>query len=132
MQIGFLELNEVLEIHDDQIRRYGGSFGVRDMTLLQSTLAMPGAGFGDRYFHKDVFEMSAAYLFHLAQNHPFVDGNKRTAAAAANVFLLLHGVVLTAKEKQFESLVRAVASGNLTKQDVADFFRKYSHKKKSS
>ncbi len=130
MEIGFLELNEVLEIHDDQIRRYGGSSGVRDMALLQSALAMPGAGFGDRYFHKDILEMSAAYLFHLAQNHPFVDGNKRTAAAAANVFLLLHGIVLTAEQKKFENLVRAVASGRLTKQDIADFFRKYSRKKK--
>jgi death-on-curing protein len=79
----FLNLAEVLEIHRDQIERYGGQPGIRDLDLLQSALAMPAAGFGDRYLHEDLLEMAAAYLFHIARNHPFVDGNKRTVAAAS-------------------------------------------------
>jgi death-on-curing protein len=61
----FLNVEEVLEIHTDLIERYGGTNGVRDIGLLQSAVAMPQAGFGDRYLHSDLFEMAAAYLFHL-------------------------------------------------------------------
>jgi len=63
----FLSLGEVLEIHRDQIERYGGSPGIRDLGLLQSALAMPAAGFGGRYLHTDLFEMAAAYLFHITR-----------------------------------------------------------------
>ena len=76
----FLSLAEVLEIHRDQIERYGGDPGIRDLDLLQSALAIPAAGFGGQYLHNDLYEMAAAYLFHITQNHPFVDGNKRTGA----------------------------------------------------
>ena len=84
----FLCLGEVVEIPRDQIERYGGSPGIRDLGLLQSALAMPAAGFGGRYLHTDLFEMSAAYLFHITQNHPFADGNKRTGAPRPGQWLL--------------------------------------------
>ena len=103
----FLELHEVLEIHRDQIERYGGSEGLRDLGLLQSALAMPRSGFGDHYFHSDLFEMAATYLFHIVSNHPFLDGNKRTGAMAAFTFLKLNRVTLTASDPSFERLVRA-------------------------
>ncbi|HEU4394714.1 MAG TPA: Fic family protein, partial [Planctomycetota bacterium] len=74
MQPDFLGLDEVLEIHRDQIARYGGRPGVRDMGLLESALAMPRAGAAGQWFHADLHEMAAAYLFHIAQNHPIVDG----------------------------------------------------------
>jgi death-on-curing protein len=70
----FLTLGEVIEIHHDQIERYGGDSGIRDLGLLQSAMAMPAAGFGGRYLHADLCEMAAAYLFHITQNYPFVDG----------------------------------------------------------
>src|SRR5690606_17233104 len=116
---------EVLAIHRDQIERYGGSPSLRDMGLLLSAIAMPAAGFGGVYAHSDLFEMAAAYLFHLAANHPFVDGNKRVAGAAADVFLNLNGLLLTASEDEFEQLVRSVATSGATKQDVAAFFREH-------
>lgn len=75
------------EIHQDQIVRYGGQPGTRDLVLLNSALAMPAATFGDVYLHTSLFEMAAAYLFHLVQNHPFNDGNKRTGAVTAIIFL---------------------------------------------
>jgi death on curing protein len=83
----FLDLADVLEIHESRIALYGGSAGVRDLRLLQSALAQPSAGFAGEFFHKDLFEMAAAYLYHIARYHAFVDGNKRTALACCLVFL---------------------------------------------
>ena len=122
----FLSLAEVLEIHRDQIERYGGHAGIRDLGLLQSALAMPGAGFGGRYLHSDLIEMAAAYLFHIVQNHPFVDGNKRTGTVAGIVFLSLNGIELEADETQLEQLVIDVAKGKAGKSAVADFLRRNS------
>lgn len=86
-----LTLDEVFSIHADQIRRYGGRPGIRDLALLQSALAMPETTFDAEYLHPTISEMAAAYLFHIARNHPFVDGNKRTALMCALVFLGLNG-----------------------------------------
>lgn len=120
----FLSQEDVLSIHQDQLKRYGGSPGVRDEGLLQSAVSMPMAGFGGEYLHKGLHEMAAAYLFHIVQNHPFVDGNKRTGAVSALAFLLLNGYELDAEESEFETMVREVASGKLDKQQVAEFFKK--------
>ena len=78
----FLDLDFVLRIHLSLIERYGGEPGVRDIGLLHSAIAMPQASFGGEFLHEDLFEKAAAYLFHIVQNHPFMDGNKRTGAAA--------------------------------------------------
>ena len=122
-------MSEVLEIHSDQIERYGGENGIRDLGLLQSALAMPAAGFGEHYFHEDLFEMAAAYLFHITSNHPFVDGNKRTGAVAALVFLDLNDIEFEADEDAFEKAVIAVAEGKLNKATIATFFRDNAHPK---
>jgi death-on-curing protein len=122
----FLTLGEVIEIHRDQIERYGGDPGLRDLGFLQSAMAMPSAGFGGRYLHTDLFEMAAAYLFHITQNHPFIDGNKRTGAVASLVFLSLNEVDLEADEEEFERIVQGVAQGKIDKAAVAGFFRKNS------
>lgn len=121
----FLSIGEVLEIHRDQINRYGGDPGIRDLGLLQSALTMPAAGFGGRYLHGDLYEMAAAYLFHIIQNHPFVDGNKRTGVVAALVFLALNNVVIEAEVDDVERLVRAVAESEAGKATVSEFFRKH-------
>ena len=73
----FLTMSEILLILEDQIRRYGGELGVRDYSLLSSALTMPESSYGGSLLHRDLFEQAAAYAFHLCQNHPFVDGNKR-------------------------------------------------------
>jgi len=87
----FLTLDEVLGIHADQIRVYGGASGIRDLARLRSAIAMPATTFDGEYLHPSVFEMAAAYLFHLARNHPFVDGSRRMALMSALVFLGLSG-----------------------------------------
>ena len=117
----FLTLDEVLAIHGDQVRRYGGRPGLRDLGLLSSALAMPQASFGGTYLHTSLPEMAAAYLFHLAQNHPFVDGNKRTALATALAFLWLNDLRLEAQEDDLTALVMGMAAGRVGKADAAVF-----------
>jgi death-on-curing protein len=119
----FLTLEEALEINLDQVRRYGGTAGVRDEGLLLSALAMPQAGFGDQYAHADLFEMAAAYLFHIVKNHPFIDGNKRCGAVAARVFLLLNGFDVDLSQDAAYDLVIATAEGRATKAEIAAAFR---------
>lgn len=119
----FLTLSEVIAIHRDQIERYGGSLGVRDLGLLQSAVAMPAAAFGGQYLHGDLCEMAAAYLFHIVQNHPFIDGNKRVGAVAADVFLAMNDVELTAGQDDYAELVLSVARGETSKSAVAEYFR---------
>src|SRR5258708_24343169 len=122
----FLELEEILEIHADQLKHYGGSDGIRDMGLLQSAIAMPRAQFGGQFLHASLFEMAAAYLFHLVQNHPFIDGNKRVGAAATDVFLTMNGIELKADERAYEKTVLSVSQGKINKADLADFLRRNS------
>ena len=124
----FLTLAEVLEIHSDQIERYGGSQGLRDLGLLQSAVSMPAATFCAQFLHEDLHAMAAAYLFHITQNHPFVDGNKRTGVVAALVFLNLNGIEVEASERNLEKIVLGVAEGKVKKAELADFFRRHASK----
>lgn len=121
--IDFLSLDDVLFAHRDQIQRYGGDPGVRDLGLLESALAQPQATFGGQRLHAFPFEMAAAYLYHVVQNHPFVDGNKRTGAVAALLFLDLNGVEITAPRGALYDITIAVPNGAADKPEVAEFFR---------
>ena len=121
MIIRFLGLDEVLSLHRDQVARYGGAEGVRDLGLLESAVAVPEASFGGNYLHATLPEMAAAYLFHLAQNHPFLDGNKRIAAAALFMFLDLNDLLLECTEDELVELTLGVARGSTTKAEVAVF-----------
>jgi death-on-curing protein len=91
----FLTIEDVLEIHSLQIKNYGGAFGIRDKTLLESAVMTPQATFDGDYLHSCLFEMAAAYAFHIAENQPFIDGNKRTALASSLVFLEINGYSVT-------------------------------------
>jgi death-on-curing protein len=119
----FLTLDEVLGIHADQISRYGGASGIRDLGLLQSALSMPQTTYDDEFLHGTLFEMAAAYLFHLARNHPFVDGNKRTALMCALVFLGLNDFRLEANRDALYELVDGIAAGHVDKADASIFLR---------
>jgi death-on-curing protein len=122
MQPLFLDIEQVIEIHRSLIERYGGAEGVRDVGLLHSAIAMPQASFGGAWLHEDLFEMAAAYLYHLVQNHPFLDGNKRVGASAALVFLAVNDVEIEADEDGLVELTLAVARGEIGKQEIAAFF----------
>ena len=120
----FLTLSEILEFHQDLIETFGGSPGVRDLGLAESAVAMAEAGTGDEFFHAFPFEMAAAYAFHLVQNHPFVDGNKRTAFAAALTFLELNGYPVLGGEQVLEDATWALASGKLDKKGFTAILEK--------
>jgi len=122
-------MSEVLLILQDQIRNYGGAYGVRDPALLSSALAMPSSSFEGKYLHRDLFEQAAAYAFHICQNHPFVDGNKRTALATALVFLALNGIELNDPKQELYGLMMKVASGKGTKAELARKFQSLKIKK---
>ncbi|MFO0774631.1 MAG: type II toxin-antitoxin system death-on-curing family toxin [Nitrospiraceae bacterium] len=122
----FLTIDEVLDVHQDQIERYGGAKGVRDNGLLESALAAPQSAFGGHYLHGDLFEMAATYLFHIVQNHPFVDGNKRTGTAVALTFLVLNGFVTNIPQSELVELVLDVAQGHSDKTAIAAFLRAHS------
>ena len=120
----FLTLAEALLIHEDQIGHYGGTKGIRDLHLLQSALAQPQASFGGAWLHEDIFEMASAYAFHICQNHPFLDGNKRTALAAALTFLEINKVsVLDPQQKLLNGMLE-ISNGELSKKDFAVVLRK--------
>ena len=124
-KIAFLTLAEVVEIHSDQIQHYGGSEGIRDMNLLSSAVAMPYASFSGRFLHSDLYEMAGAYAFHISQNHPFVDGNKRTALAAGLVFLEMNGVTIADPGGKLYDAMVNLASGSLSKAGFAEVLRSF-------
>jgi len=118
----FLSLEEVLEIHQQQIEYYGGAAGVRDLSLLESAIAQPQAAFSTEFLHASLPAMAAAYLFHICRNHPFVDGNKRVAANAAITFLLMNDWEPAFSEDELVDAVLAVASSSMTKEGLVQFF----------
>ncbi len=120
--IVFLNLADAIEVHEDQIKRYGGHPGLRNYDLLCSALAMPEASFAGDYLHIDIFEMAAAYAYHLCKNHPFVDGNKRTALACALVFLEINGITITDEAGKLYETVMSIASGELDKVSLSKIF----------
>ena len=119
----FLSLDDILESHQNQIDTYGGSHGIRDIGLLESAIAQPEASYGAQYLHADIFEMAAAYLYHLVMNHPFVDGNKRVGLESALIFLEVNDALLDANDDELVDLVLKTTAGQVGKPEIAEFFR---------
>ena len=118
----FVSKSMVLSIHARQIERFGGTPGVRDEGLLESALAQPKATFGGQFLHPTIREQAAAYLYHIAMNHPFIDGNKRTAFAVMDTFLRLNGCALNLTDDRAYDLVMRVARGTMTKEELSTEF----------
>ena len=111
----------VLALHDEQIAEHGGLSGIRDAALVESALARPLnlAAYGE----PDAADLAAAYAFGLARNHPFADGNKRSAAVVALTFLLLNDVTFEITEAELVVMTLSLAAGDLTEDEVARWFR---------
>ncbi len=107
----------MIALHEEQLAEHGGGTGIRDRGLLQSALARPRNA--PAYAAPSVERLAAAYLFGIAKNHPFVDGNKRTAAVCALLFFRLNGRRFHIEEAELVVLVLAVAAGELGEEDVA-------------
>lgn len=123
MSLHFLSLSDVLEIHTDQINRYGGSLGIRDKNLLLSAIAQPYATFDRKYLHNTIYDKASAYLFHICQNHPFIDGNKRVALTSSLMFLGMNGYSIDYKNIDLENLTLSVAQGKNAKEEISSFLR---------
>ena len=119
----FLSVEDALFLHADTIAIDGGSPGVREHGLLDAAVAMPRQQFGGRFLHGDLAAMAVAYLFHIAQNHPFVDGNKRAAVMAALVFLHINGIEKLPAPQALEITTRQVAAGELSKDALTQWLR---------
>ena len=119
----FLDIDEVLLLHELQLARFGGGQGLRDRGALESAVSQPHATFGGEFVHRELFEMAAAYAFHIAQNQPFVDGNKRAGLLACLVFLDLNGVVIADPTERLYEAMLAIADRRLDKAGLASLLR---------
>ena len=119
----FLTVAEVLEIHSEQLNAHGGIHGIRDQSLLESAVMTPQASFGGEYLHQDIFEMAAAYAFHIAENQPFLDGNKRTALVSALAFLDWNGYIVLDPGGLLYTILIDIANHSADKADLADLLR---------
>jgi death-on-curing protein len=119
----WLNKTVVLAMHARQLAEHGGGEGVRDEGLLESALQRPmnKAAYGD----PDVFDLAAAYAYVIARNHPFVDGNKRTALVASRTFLLINGFQINATKEDRLKTFLALAAGDLEEEQLAKWFRTY-------
>jgi death-on-curing protein len=113
-----LTVEIVREIHQAAIRDFGGSDGIRENALLESAVAAPQATFGGKAIYESLSEIAAAYLYYLCKNHPFLDGNKRTALGACLVFLRLNGVETKPDGPEWEQLVLDVAASRIDREET--------------
>lgn len=128
MKINFLNLDELIAIHTHQIHAYGGLHGIRDLKLLESAIGYPQAMFAQEYLHHNIYRMAAAYMYAITKNHPFLDGNKRTAMAAAILFLESNDISINTTIDELFDLAIATAISKNTEDDVALFFEQKSIK----
>jgi len=127
-QISYLTLEQILIIHQDQIERYGGRHGLRDLTLLESAVFRPQSSFSEKDLYRTIFDKAAALMHSLILNHPFVDGNKRTGIVSAAVFLELNGFRLEASQKELIKIALKIESKEVNQKNIAEWLKLNSKK----
>ena len=127
-RIKFLKVAQVLFIHDQMVKKFGGSHGIRDLGLVESAVVRPQATFDGQYLYNSIFEKGAALLQSLLKNHPFVDGNKRTALTSSAIFLKQNGYKLTNAHKEEVEFAIRVDNGNLTVEQISKWLKMHSVK----
>lgn len=128
MKTKFLTITQVLFIHDQMVKRFGGSLGVRELGLVESAVARPQSTFGGEYLYQSIFDKAAALLQSLLKNHPFVDGNKRTALSSAALFLKKNGYKLVNHHKEEVEFAVMVDNSNLTVKQISEWLKEHSSK----
>ena len=121
----YLTAEQVLFIHSRLIDETGGAHGIRDTGLLLSALERPKSGFGDTELYPDIFSKSAALMESLIKNHPFIDGNKRTAITSTAIFLQINGHNLKTSQKELERFTLKIAVKKVSLEDTAKWFREH-------
>jgi len=124
----FLTTEQVLFIHDQMVKRFGGSFGVRDLGLVESAVARPKATFGGEYLYISIFDKAATLLQSLLKNHPFVDGNKRTAWLSTKRFLYINSYHLKAERMKAADFMVWVDNKKPEIGKISSWLRKHSKK----
>lgn len=124
LSVHFLSVENILQAHDFSLTHTGGSAGLRDLGLLQSAAMMAQQQFGGFYLHEGLASKATAYMYHIAANHPFVDGNKRTATLAALIFLDINEVEPLPSPEELEMVTWATADGSLNKAQLTEWFQK--------
>lgn len=127
-KIIFLITPQVLFIHDQMVKRFGGSLGIRDIGLVESAVARPMSTFGGEYLYQTIFDKAAALLQSLLKNHPFVDGNKRTALTSAGLFLKKNCYKLVNQHQEEVEFAVRVDNGNLTVEQISNWLKEHSIK----
>ncbi len=117
----WVDLRVAIAAHGEQLAEHGGAAGVRDIGMLESAMARPLNLLA--YGEPDVADLAAAYAFGIARNHPFIDGNKRTAVVVSETFLNLNGCWLNCDDVELVTTFLALAAGELTVEALADWFR---------
>jgi death-on-curing protein len=123
--IRYLTLIEILELHRRILEQSGGTFGIRDMGLLESAIAQPRMTFDGEDLYPNLLEKAAVLGFSIIMNHPFIDGNKRTGHAATEVFLVLNGLEINTFVDEQERVVLAIASGELGREAFVEWLRQH-------
>jgi death-on-curing protein len=118
-----LSLEQILDLHERQIRTFGGSRGLRDQGAVESAIARPAMTFGGEDLYPEAADKASALMHSLVMNYGFVDGNKRVGASAAELFLELNGYRLAAKDEELEEITLTVARGELDAEALAIWFR---------
>lgn len=124
----YLTAEQVLFIHSRLIDETGGSHGIRDLGLLQSAVSRPMATFGGKDLYPDIFQKAAALMESLIKNHPFIDGNKRTAISSAGIFLRINRYNLETSQKELEEFTLNMAKGKASFADAVKWFKQYTQK----
>ena len=126
--VRYITLDVIIAIHDDLIERYGGSFGIRDLGLIQSAISRPQATFGGEDLYPTMLDKAAALFHSLLFNHAFVDGNKRTSITTTARFLFTNGYELDVSEKEFVAFPLRVENKHLTIEEIAKWLKKHARK----
>lgn len=124
----YLTSAQVLVIHDQAIKRFGGSHGIRDLKLLESAVGRPRASFGGKDLYKDIFEKAVALLQSLSKNHAFLDGNKRTTLSSSGIFLKMNGYRLVNTHKEEVEFMIKAENESYSVEKIASWLKKNSKK----
>ena len=124
----YISLDIVLAIHDDMIEKYGGSYGIRDLGLIQSAIARPQSSFQGEDLYINIFDKAAALFHSIIFNHAFIDGNKRTAMVSTARFLSINGYTFDVDDKEFVNFPLRVTNNHLSIDEISKWLQRHSKK----
>lgn len=127
-RIKFLSIKAAINLYKEMMKKYSNHIGgIQSEALLESAMMEPRASFGKQYLYENLFEMAAAYTYHIIKNHPFIDGNKRAGILIGITFLNLNGIEINASDNKLYQLTIDIASSKKNKKQISRFLKKHSN-----